>query len=71
MKLQVAMDLLTVEDALELAGKVAEYVDIIELGTPLIKAAGLSAVTAVKAAHPGLGRCTERMIAARGTRSAM
>jgi 3-hexulose-6-phosphate synthase len=52
MKLQVAMDLLTVEDALELAGKVAEHVDIIELGTPLIKAAGLSAVTAVKAAHP-------------------
>ena len=41
MKLQVAMDLLTTEDALELAGKVAEYVDIIELGTPLIKAAGL------------------------------
>ena len=41
MKLQVAMDLLTVEEALELAAKVAEYVDIIELGTPLIKAAGL------------------------------
>ena len=52
MKLQVAMDVLTIEDALELAGQVAEYVDIIELGTPLIKAAGLSAVTAVKAAHP-------------------
>jgi 3-hexulose-6-phosphate synthase len=52
MKLQVAMDLLTVEDALELAGKVAEYVDIIELGTPLIKSAGLAAVTAVKGAHP-------------------
>ncbi|MCX2750327.1 3-hexulose-6-phosphate synthase [Arthrobacter sp. MI7-26] len=52
MKLQVAMDLLTVEEALELAGKVAEYVDIIELGTPLIKSAGLAAVTAVKAAHP-------------------
>lgn len=52
MKLQVAMDLLTVEDALELAGKVAEHVDIIELGTPLIKSAGLSAVTAVKNAHP-------------------
>ena len=46
------MDLLTVDDALELAGKVAEYVDIIELGTPLIKAAGLAAVTAVKQAHP-------------------
>ncbi|WP_248761063.1 3-hexulose-6-phosphate synthase [Pseudarthrobacter sp. SSS035] len=52
MKLQVAMDLLTVEDALELASKVAEFVDIIELGTPLIKSAGLSAITAVKAAHP-------------------
>ncbi|MBX7442428.1 MULTISPECIES: 3-hexulose-6-phosphate synthase [unclassified Arthrobacter] len=52
MKLQVAIDLLTVEDALELAGKVAEYVDIIELGTPLIKAEGLSAITAIKEAHP-------------------
>jgi 3-hexulose-6-phosphate synthase len=46
------MDVLTTEAALELAGQVAEYVDIIELGTPLIKAEGLSAVTAVKAAHP-------------------
>lgn len=52
MKLQVALDLLTTEDALDLAGKVAEHVDIIELGTPLIKAAGLSAVTAIKNAHP-------------------
>ncbi|UQX12444.1 3-hexulose-6-phosphate synthase [Candidatus Mycobacterium methanotrophicum] len=52
MKLQVAMDLLTTEAALELAGQVAEYVDIIELGTPLIKAEGLPAITAVKAAHP-------------------
>jgi 3-hexulose-6-phosphate synthase len=52
MKLQIAMDVLTVEDALELAGKVAAHVDIIELGTPLIKAAGLSAVTAIKEAHP-------------------
>ena len=52
MKLQLAMDVLTVEDALELSGKVAEYVDIIELGTPLVKNAGLSAVTAVKEAHP-------------------
>jgi 3-hexulose-6-phosphate synthase len=52
MKLQVAMDVLTVEAALDLAGKVAEYVDIIELGTPLVKNAGLAAVTAVKSAHP-------------------
>jgi len=52
MKLQVAMDVLTTDDALALAGKVAAHVDIIELGTPLIKAAGLSAITAIKAAHP-------------------
>ncbi|MCA4133904.1 3-hexulose-6-phosphate synthase [Arthrobacter sp. M4] len=52
MKLQVAMDVLTVEAALELAGQVAESVDILELGTPLIKNAGLSAVTAIKSAHP-------------------
>jgi 3-hexulose-6-phosphate synthase len=52
MKLQIAMDLLTVEDALELADQVAKYVDIIELGTPLIKAEGLSVITAIKQAHP-------------------
>jgi len=52
MKLQVAMDVLTTDDALALAAKVAPHVDIIELGTPLIKAAGLSAITAIKSAHP-------------------
>lgn len=52
MKLQVAMDVLTTEAALELAGKVAPYVDILELGTPLIKAEGLRAVRAIKDAHP-------------------
>ncbi|MDQ1085492.1 3-hexulose-6-phosphate synthase [Siphonobacter sp. SORGH_AS_1065] len=51
-KLQVAIDLLTTQDALALAAKVAPYVDIIELGTPLIKAEGLKVVTAMKEAHP-------------------
>lgn len=46
------MDVLTTDDALTLAAQVAPYVDIIELGTPLIKAEGLRAVTAIKAAHP-------------------
>lgn len=46
------MDVLTTVDALALAGKVAPHVDIIELGTPLIKAEGLRAVTAIKQAHP-------------------
>lgn len=52
MKLQVAMDVLTVEEALALAEQVAEHVDILELGTPLVKNAGLTAVTAIKNAHP-------------------
>lgn len=52
MKLQFAMDTLTIEAALELAAAAAPHVDILELGTPLIKSAGLSAVTAIKQAHP-------------------
>lgn len=51
-KLQVAVDLLSTADALALTNKVAPYVDIIELGTPLIKSAGLGVISAVKAAHP-------------------
>src|SRR5882757_5715943 len=51
-KLQVAVDLLSTADALALTNKVGPYVDIIELGTPLIKSAGLSAISAIKAAHP-------------------
>lgn len=51
-KLQVAVDLLTTADALALTNKVAPYVDIIELGTPLIKSAGITVVSAIKAAHP-------------------
>ena len=45
MKLQLAIDLLSVPDALALLHKVAPYVDVIELGTPLIKQEGLSVVT--------------------------
>lgn len=52
MKLQVAIDLLSTQDALNLLEKVAESVDIIELGTPLIKQEGLAVVTAIKKAYP-------------------
>ncbi|GHD10807.1 3-hexulose-6-phosphate synthase [Zhihengliuella salsuginis] len=51
-KLQVAIDLLTTDDALALAAKVAPHVDIIELGTPLIKSEGLGVIRAIKDAHP-------------------
>jgi 3-hexulose-6-phosphate synthase len=52
MQLQFAMDTLTTEAALALAAAAAPYVDILELGTPLIKSEGLSVIAAVKAAHP-------------------
>ncbi|TDD89378.1 3-hexulose-6-phosphate synthase [Saccharopolyspora karakumensis] len=52
MKLQVALDVATLEDALTLARQAADHVDILELGTPLIKAEGLDAIKAIKAAHP-------------------
>jgi 3-hexulose-6-phosphate synthase len=52
MKLQVAIDLLSTADALSLLAKVAENIDVIEIGTPLVKIDGLKVLTAVKAAHP-------------------
>lgn len=52
MKLQFAIDTLSTEKALELASAAAAHVDILELGTPLIKSEGRSAITALKKAHP-------------------
>ncbi|WP_309235504.1 3-hexulose-6-phosphate synthase [Amycolatopsis sp. SID8362] len=52
MQLQVALDVLDLPSALTLANQVADHVDILELGTPLVKAAGIAAVSAIKAAHP-------------------
>ncbi|WKX75537.1 3-hexulose-6-phosphate synthase [Zobellia laminariae] len=51
-KLQVAIDLLKIEDAIALTTKVAPYIDIIELGTPLIKSEGLSGIRKMKDAFP-------------------
>lgn len=51
-KLQVAIDLLNIEDAIALATKVAPYIDIIELGTPLIKSEGLAGIRKMKDAFP-------------------
>lgn len=52
MQLQVAMDVAKLHEALTLANQVAEHVDILELGTPLIKSEGFDAIRAIKAAHP-------------------
>lgn len=52
MNLQLALDFTNLKSALIVANKVAEYVDIIEAGTPLIKAEGLRVVSKLKAHFP-------------------
>ncbi|MBI5025618.1 MAG: orotidine 5'-phosphate decarboxylase [Nitrospirae bacterium] len=46
--LQVALDLLSIEQAIKVAEAAVDYVDIIEAGTPLIKSEGIRAVEALR-----------------------
>ena len=52
MKLQLALDDLSLEQAIALAERVRDYIDIIEAGTPLIYGYGMEAVRALKARFP-------------------
>ena len=52
MKLQISVDLISLEQALILLKEVAPYVDIIEAGTPLIKQEGLQVVRVFKQTYP-------------------
>lgn len=58
-RLQIALDIEVLEDALELANKIAPFVDIIEAGTPLIKSEGVRAIQALKEAHPSKIICAD------------
>ena len=58
-RLQVALDYENLADALKIAEQVAPYVDIMEVGTPLIKAEGIGAVKAIKKAHPDKALCAD------------
>ena len=51
-QLQLALDFISLPAALAIAVKVAEEVDIIEIGTPLCKAAGLEAIRAIREVCP-------------------
>jgi 3-hexulose-6-phosphate synthase/6-phospho-3-hexuloisomerase len=51
-KLQLALDLLETDRAIDIARETIEYVDWIEVGTPLIKSEGMAAVRAIKSAFP-------------------
>jgi 3-hexulose-6-phosphate synthase len=52
MKLQLALDDLSLEQAIALAERVWDYIDIIEAGTPLIYGYGMAAVRALKERFP-------------------
>lgn len=52
MKLQLALDELKLDEALALAQRVIEYVDIIEIGTPFVIDEGMNAVRTFKQAFP-------------------
>lgn len=51
-RLQLALDLCDLKRALKVCEQVHEFFDIIEIGTPLIKAAGVQAIAEAKAKYP-------------------
>ncbi|GAA0136233.1 3-hexulose-6-phosphate synthase [Paenibacillus sp. YSY-4.3] len=54
MKLQLALDLVGIPGAIEVVKQVEQYVDIVEIGTPIIINEGLHAVKALKEAFPNV-----------------
>ncbi|WP_394186809.1 3-hexulose-6-phosphate synthase [Metabacillus halosaccharovorans] len=54
MKLQLALDLVNIEEAKQVVSEVQEFIDIVEIGTPVVINEGLRAVKEVKEAFPNL-----------------
>ncbi|CEI81618.1 3-hexulose-6-phosphate synthase [Oceanobacillus oncorhynchi] len=54
MKLQLALDLVDIQGAIDLIKEVEEHVDVVEIGTPVVINEGLKAVKEVKTAFPDL-----------------
>ncbi|AST95776.1 MULTISPECIES: 3-hexulose-6-phosphate synthase [Shouchella] len=54
MKLQLALDLVNIPEAIELVAEVQDSIDVVEIGTPIINSLGHEAVRAMKKAYPNL-----------------
>ncbi|ANY68303.1 3-hexulose-6-phosphate synthase [Paenibacillus algorifonticola] len=54
MELQLALDLVNIEEAKVLVKEVESFIDIVEIGTPIVINEGLHAVKAIKEAFPNL-----------------
>ena len=48
MELQLALDLVNISEAKEVVQEVQEYIDIVEIGTPVVINEGLKAVKEIK-----------------------
>ena len=70
MKLQVTLDTMSVEAGIARLREVAPYLDIIEVGTPLLLDEGMGAVSAVKEAFPDIEVLADTKIWHDGTRIA-
>jgi 3-hexulose-6-phosphate synthase len=54
MELQLALDLVNIEEAIQVVSEVQEHIDIVEIGTPVVINEGLRAVKEIKEAFPSL-----------------
>jgi 3-hexulose-6-phosphate synthase len=54
MKLQLALDLVNIPEAIEVVKEVQDHIDVVEIGTPVVINEGLRAVNEVKKAFPNL-----------------
>lgn len=54
MELQLALDLVNIPEAIELVKEVEQYIDVVEIGTPVVINEGLRAVKEIKEAFPQL-----------------
>jgi 3-hexulose-6-phosphate synthase len=69
MKLQISFDMTNLDRALEIAGLVHEYADILEIGTLLIYANGIEAVKQFRETFPDKILLTDTKIVDRGKES--
>lgn len=70
MKLQVTLDTLSVEAGISMLGDMAPYLDIIEVGMPLLLDTGMDAISKVKEAFPDVEVLADTKIWHDGTRIA-
>ncbi|WP_067727603.1 3-hexulose-6-phosphate synthase [Oceanobacillus damuensis] len=54
MELQLALDLVNIPEAKKIVEEVQDHIDIVEIGTPVVKIEGLKAVKEIKEAFPHL-----------------